>query len=268
MDALKQLFRDEEILIEKEEVNIVLTVIQPIFNGMRVDKGPSFYPKTESELRDVLNKCAKYHGSSGALIKILSNPLSIIKLRNHAKGKCIVLNKNKTVSRMWSYDLGICFTNQDRVPDKYQQRLDDKIYHCIGKSFATDIEAEIGNVLSIAYNSINRYVDPKTEEERLYIYEPRVQNLFREGTQPDFFQTALCIGRDSGLLVTKEPVKALDLLYPVPSADLPNFTPEYRRGDSYDRGVIEMEEIPEGIGPGRFIWFAIEGGEDDADAQI
>jgi len=231
---------------------------------------PSFFPKTEAELRRDMNKCMRACGSEGCMVKLIDHnssryslsgaTSSVLKIKKSAEIHAICLERHpvKTSKDIFNYEIGIRFTSQDRVPEKYQRKLGNKIYHWIGKTYNTKIFAKPGTILTVRWHAMNLYRDPETGEQRIRLYEPNIVEKFIEAKEPDFFQTALRIGQDSNLLVTKEPVKNLDLLYPVPPSDLKNFSPEYRRGDNYDHGIIKMEEIPEGIGPGRFVWFAVD----------
>ena len=87
--------------------------------------------------------------------------------------------------------------------------------------------------------------------------------LQSEETQPDLFQTALCIGRDAGALIRKDMIKNYDLVYPLTDEMIVNFDPIYRRGEGFDKGYVEMDKIPEGISDGRFVWFAVEKSDED-----
>jgi hypothetical protein len=240
-----------------------------------MNKAPSFLPKSTSELKSMLNKCCRAPGSEGAMIKLLDTESSsyslrgsttaVIKLKNYAEVHCVVLkiNKTKVSEKTWNYEIGLRFTSQDHVTDQDKFRIGPKEYHHCGRTYNTSIKAAVGDILTISFHSINLYIDPETEEKRLHLYEPRVKEKWIEAKEPDFFSAAVQIGEDSGLLVTKREAKSLDLLYSVPAGKVKHFLPEYRRGEDYDRGILELEKIPEGIAPRRFIWFAISGEEDE-----
>lgn len=238
---------------------------------------PSFFPETEAELQRDLNKCCKAQGSEGCVLKLLDSDSSryslsgastaIVKLKNFAEGHFLVLRKNKTAvsPKTWTYEVGCRFTSQDRVPEKFQWELSGKVYHHVGRTYNTSIDADVGSILTVAFHSLNLYIDSKTGEQRLHLYEPKPMEQWREGALPDLFSIIVRIGRDSGLIVTKETVRNLDLVYPIPESLRKNFSPTYRRGEEYDSGILEIEKIPEGISPGRFIWFASDGEEDEVD---
>lgn len=211
MDALKQLFEDEEIPIEETEIDIASVDIP------------------------------------------------------YVEAKFIVLRKDEmgTSPQTWSYELGLRYTEEDKIPEKHQRKLGDETYLHVGKSYTTDVKAEVGDVLIITFNSINSYFDSKTEEQRLYLYEPTIKGLQSEETQPDLFQTALQIGRDAGTLIRKDMIKNYDLVYPLSREMVVNFDPIYRRGEGFDKGYVELDEIPEGIGEGRFVWFATEKNDEE-----
>lgn len=242
-----------------------------------LNKIVSFFPKTETELRRDLNKCIRRVGSEGSMIKecdtersgysLSGSTMAMIKLKSYAEARFLVLKRNPTdVSPItFNYELAVRFTSQDKIPEKYIWELKGKKYHWTGRSYNTSIKAEPGDVLVISWHSLNLYTDPKTGEQRIHAYEPRVKERWREGALPDLFSSLVRIGRDSGLLVEKEVAKNLDLIYPIPESSQKNFSPTYRRGEEYDTGILEVEKVPEGISPGRFIWFASDGEEDAID---
>lgn len=184
----------------------------------------------------------------------------------YVEAKFIVLRKDEmgTSPQTWSYELGLRFTEVDKIQEKYQWKLNDETYLHVGKSYTSEIEAEVGDVLIVTFNSINSYFDSKTEEQRLYLYEPMVKGLQSEEDQPDLFQTALQIGRDAGALIRKDMIKNYDLVYPLTREMIVNFDPIYRRGEGFDRGYVEIDEIPEGISETRFVWFAMEKSNEDS----
>ena len=175
----------------------------------------------------------------------------IKKTTSFEEGHFIVLKINKmaSLSKRWSYELGLCCSDEDKIPENYLRKLKDKNYHWVGKSYNTNFEAEVGDILAVTFHDLNRYFDSETNEERLCIYGPVVKEFWRESTEPDSVQALVKIGQESGILVNKEPVKNLDLIYPV-SDD--------RFDNELQKGFVEMDQIPDGISEGRFVWFASE----------
>ncbi len=193
-------------------------------------------------------------------IKDLDFLENIVKPKASEEMQVIVLKKSPSdsIDGFFCYEIGVCFSPEDNIPEKLQEKIDDQVYHHIGKTFSTEVIATPGQVLAITWNTLNLYKDANTDEEYLKLYESSVREVCAESDQPDTFKNAIEVGQISGLLIHKDAVKNLDLVYPVPLEVIKNFDPEYRRGEQFDPGYIELDKIPEGIGEGRFIWFDIE----------
>lgn len=210
---------------------------------------PSIQKKSSVDLEENIMNSLEQFFKDGEITLIGEE--SVKKTISFEEGHFIVLKVNKAINllKTWSYELGLSYSDEDKIPEKYIWELEDKKYHWIGKSYNTDVKAEAGDILTITFNSLNRYFDSETGEERLYIYEPVVKESWKESTEPDSVQALIKIGQESGILVNKEPVKNLDLIYPV-SDD--------RFDNELQKGFVEVDEIPEGISEGRFVWFATE----------
>lgn len=96
-------------------------------------------------------------------------------------------------------------------------------------------------------NSLEQFL----RDKEITIVEEQA-NFPQVAIQPtNFVQTLIRISRESGFFVDKEPIKQLDLIYPISDARFDN-------GKELQKGFIEIDEIPEGINPERFVWFATE----------
>jgi hypothetical protein len=233
---------------------------------------PSEYCETLKEVENAIRKCLRAPGSEGAMIKLTdwksSNyPLSgmtssWVKQKKFASIHCLVgkVNKTEVGPDTVNYELYLRFRPSDNVDPEAVEKIGDQEYVRCGRSYNTNIEAAVGEILTISFHAMNLYErkDENKTVHRLHLYEPVVREKFVGGTAPDFFSMAIKVGEDSGLLIEKELTKAMDLLWRVSPEEMKNFIPDYRRSDSHDQGVLKMETVPEELRKGRFVWFVTD----------
>jgi len=238
---------------------------------------PSLYCETLKEAESALQKCLKAPGSEGAMIKLLDTASSgysmsgmtsgVFKQKKFAEVHCLVgqVNSTKVGPDTFNYELYLRFRPSDKVDPKRVKEIKGKEYVYVGRSYNTNIKAQIGTVLTMKFHTMNLYHDDESGFNRLHLYEPIVVEIWVEKKEPDYFSIAIKIGQTVNLLIEKAFTKAMDLLWRVPPEEMKNWVPGYRRSAEFDSGVLKMETVPDELRKGRFVWFVTDEPEIDVE---
>jgi len=146
---------------------------------------------------------AQFPASEGALIKSIHTIYELdgmttkwVKYKTLFEVSVIVLEKIpiRGTARTFNYRMGILPFKLAKTKEEYLHRLGSEIYMYIGKSFNTDTDANPGEILSIYCDTVFKYIDRKTGEERLTLYGPEVlgkrTNVKRPATANEVYVAA------------------------------------------------------------------------------
>lgn len=169
---------------------------------------PSFIVSKLEEVSPILNKLANSPASEGAMLKTDGYYLSgyttnMIKYKKYAELHAVVLKRNTTkVPTIFNYEIGLRFDSDDNINQEHIQKLGDKEYLHIGRTYNTNVKCEPGDVITVRFHNLN--LEQTKKGNSLHIYEPIFYEKHPEAINPDSFKTAIQIGENAGLIVKKE----------------------------------------------------------------
>ena len=177
---------------------------------------PTFIVKSENALEKAVATFFKLDESEGAMIKLYNGYIfslnkhtnDLVKVRKYAEAHFTALEKRPIAnsSKTFQYVIGVLIdpAYKDRVDPKDLKEYDGKDYIICGKTFNTNIQAKVGEVITVKFSNVNVYFH--NDIVSLGIYAPNVyenRTTADKEEQPDTITSLLEIGRASGLLVEK-----------------------------------------------------------------
>ena len=158
--------------------------LDKIPESKHVKKGEKILCHSEAEARKAIEKQSKGEGSEGAYLKkadfkyeLDGETLNNIKFKNEISLDAIVLKKNKVAKteKTFYYHCGL--------------KSDFDLVYC-GKTFNTNIDAKVGDILKVIFVDISGYTDPTTKKRWCNWWAPRVSMLREDKKAPDSIDTA------------------------------------------------------------------------------
>ena len=140
--------------------------------------------KSEDQLRKAIEKFSKVEGSEGAFLKLAdfkyeldrkTNKNIKFKVERSLDAKVIKANKVKGSTNTYYYHCAL------RGP---------KGLHYCGKTFNTNIKANVGDIIKVIFVDISGYTDPETGKRWVNWWAPRVSMLRTDKKVPDHIDTA------------------------------------------------------------------------------
>ena len=200
MDKLTRALLLNEVLDRSKETNKILPPELPDIHELpfserikHLDKIPeSEHVKrskrilchSEAEVRKAIAKVSKEEGSEGAYLKkagfkyhLTGRTNENIKFKNEISLDAVVLKKNKVAKteRTFYYHCGL--------------KSDSETVYC-GKTFNTNIDAKVGDIIKVIFVDISGYTDPTTKKRFVNWWSPRVSMLRTDKKIPDSIATA------------------------------------------------------------------------------
>lgn len=225
----------------------LITKPKPGFN-----LAPTFIAHQITSIQQAVKSVSKPKESEGAILKFwygfkfrlnkFTNEM--IKYKKFAEGHFTVLDKRiiSGTKKTFQYEFGVILSVSEKktVDESKIIRYNKQDYLICGKTYNTNINALIGDILTIRFNNLNVYHNKKDE---LYVgvYGPTVyenRTIGQEDEDPDTLTTLLAIGEESGLLVEKgigiyiSKAKDIFMQYPKEGSNLRYVMQEHFRGQS------------------------------------
>ena len=139
---------------------------------------------SEAEVRKAIEKVSKEEGSEGAYLKkadfkyhLTGRTNENIKYKVEISLDAIVLKKNKVAKteKTFYYHCGL--------------KSDSEMVYC-GKTFNTNIDAKVEDIIKVIFVDISGYTDPTTKKRWCNWWSPRVSMLRTDKKVPDSIDTA------------------------------------------------------------------------------
>ncbi|MCJ7508123.1 MAG: DNA adenine methylase, partial [candidate division Zixibacteria bacterium] len=230
-----------ERLDDLKKLGIKQSTIDIPSTKLKFNIAPTFKVEKLEELDHVLNECATAISSEGAMIKedspypLTGDMKDSWKFKKYAQLNCMVLARNQTkVPTIFNYEIGVSFTDKDKVDPKTILKSGGKEYSHVGRSYNTDNKLEAGDIITIQFHSINLYETDKGEKS-FHLYEPIFFKAAKELKEPDTFSNAISIGEKHQLLGRKFSKEN----------DLEKFDPANATSKEVRNAKVELEEIIE-----------------------
>jgi hypothetical protein len=184
--------------------------------------------RTEDQVLKAIEKVAGKKGSEGAMIKFLNGKYvkdvhnkTWVKLKNLKEVDCLVVEieqpkhqkgplEGKPVEGVYNYHVAAGPYSAedgkvllDKVPKKVRE-VDGKVYAYLGKTFNTEIEVKVGDVIRIWSPEINRYEVAGTDLYTYGVYEPKVLEWVHERHIPDSLNVLNRLAQETSELHPRE----------------------------------------------------------------
>ena len=165
--------------------------------------------KSKGELRSAIQEASNRPGSEGAMLKLADFPYNLtgrtnqnIKYKKELSLDAIVLRKNKVAKteKTFYYHCGL---------------KANKGYAYCGKTFNTNIDADVGDIIKVVFVDVSGYTDPDSKQRWVNWWAPRVIMLREDKKQPDSLDTAWRMAKQT---TGRFEEKKMPLLEELPSA--------------------------------------------------
>ena len=155
-----------------------------IADSEHINKSKRILCHSEAEVRKAIAKVSKEKGSEGAYLKkadfkyhLTGRTNENIKYKVEISLDAVVLKKNKVAKteKTFYYHCGL--------------KSDSAVVYC-GKTFNTNIDAKVGDIIKVIFVDISGYTDPTTKKRWCNWWAPRVSMSRTDKKVPDSIDTA------------------------------------------------------------------------------
>ena len=219
---------------------------------------PTVVESDPEKIVRVVSHLFRVEGSEGAILKewegfrfsLNGYTHDMIKIKKFVEGHFVVLDKRliEGSTDTYQYWIGVLLTSREKelVPENRVVRLMGRDYLKVGKTFNTNIKAEIGDIITVRFTNLTVYHD---RDGKLYVgvYSPVVYERREQYEEPDNLFTLIEIGKKAGLLVEKGlvPISKSFLNYPDENQTLHYVMQHHFRGKTVHTD-LRMEISPGG----------------------
>ena len=170
---------------------------------------PSILVHSPTEILSALKKTAGFIASEGTVLKTSTMTYELdgltkkmLKWKKLAEIHAIVTMKHETkTAGVFTLFVSLAIPSNWKIPNGVTQRLDNKSYMFIGKTFNVSQDVKIGDVVSVSFHTMNWY-KKSDGTQYITIYEPKfIDKSTHE--KPDDAAEAVEVARQKELLTTK-----------------------------------------------------------------